>query len=138
MAENNSGKNFLIGAVVGGVLGAITALVLAPKPGKELREDISQQVDKISGKTVEIAGIVSDKTTELAKVVGAQSVELAGKARDVATVIADAVTEVVADEVRAWKESHAALPETAPAAAEEEGEKAEEEARLVSVSAEVK
>lgn len=126
MAEKTSGKNFLIGAVVGGVLGAITALVLAPKPGKELREDISQQVDKISGKTVELAGIVGDKTTELAKVVGVQSVELAGKAREVATVIADAVTEVVADEVRAWKESHASLPETATAAEEAEAVAVEE------------
>lgn len=136
MAEKNSGKNFLIGAVVGGVLGAITALVLAPKPGKELREDISQQVDKISGKTVELAGIVSDKTTELAKVVGVQSVELAGKAREVATVIADAVTGVVADEVKAWKESQASLPEAATAV--EKTEQTEDESRLVSTTAEVK
>lgn len=118
MSDKISGKNFLIGAVVGGVLGAITALVLAPKPGKELREDISNQVDKISGKTVELAGTVGGKTQELAKVVSTQSVELASKAREVAGAIAEVVTEVVADEVKAWKEARGSLPEIAPAAEE--------------------
>ena len=38
MSDNNmNGKDFLLGAVVGGVIGAITALLLAPKPGDELR-----------------------------------------------------------------------------------------------------
>ncbi len=36
-------KDFLIGTLVGGIVGATTALFLAPKSGKELRSDISEQ-----------------------------------------------------------------------------------------------
>ncbi len=38
---NSYAKGFLLGAIVGGAVGAITALLFAPKPGKELRDEIS-------------------------------------------------------------------------------------------------
>jgi len=38
---NSYAKGFLLGALVGGAVGAITALLFAPKPGKELRDEIS-------------------------------------------------------------------------------------------------
>ncbi len=40
MAQENSGKSLLIGFLAGGVVGAIVALLYAPKSGKELRKDI--------------------------------------------------------------------------------------------------
>lgn len=129
MSNKIHGKDFFIGAVVGGVLGALTALVLAPKSGKELRSDISGQYDKISDKTVEIAGNVSAKTQEIAKAVGVHTGEIVGKAKDVAGV--------VAHEVKAWKDSRketlitleapSAVEEAAAAA--EPAEEAEEEAK---------
>ena len=49
MSDNNmNGKDFLLGAVVGGVIGAITALLLAPKPGDELRADIKDTVNTVT------------------------------------------------------------------------------------------
>ncbi|MDF2922925.1 MAG: YtxH protein [Paenibacillaceae bacterium] len=146
MSDKMSGKDFFIGAVVGGVLGALTALLLAPKAGKELRSDIAGQYDKISEKTVEIAGVVgtksqeiaetvSAKTQEIAKTVSAQTGEIVEKAKEAASV--------VATEVKAWKDSRKeavlAIQEVAPAiaeAAEEAVEKVEETA--AEVSAEVK
>jgi gas vesicle protein len=117
--ENGRGKDFFIGAVIGGVLGAVTALLLAPKSGKELRADLSEQVQtvsqktqelasnvsvktqeiasNVSSKTQEIAGNVSNKTQELAKQVTVQTGELLQKAKEVASN--------VTDEVRAWKDS---------------------------------
>ena len=38
---NSYAKGFLLGAIIGGAVGAITALLFAPKPGKELREELS-------------------------------------------------------------------------------------------------
>src|SRR5699024_12685023 len=34
-------KNFLVGTLIGGIVGAAVALLFAPKPGRELREDIT-------------------------------------------------------------------------------------------------
>jgi len=46
MSKNNDNgywKGFLAGALIGGLSGAITALLLAPKSGKELRMDIAEK-----------------------------------------------------------------------------------------------
>ncbi|WP_193394523.1 YtxH domain-containing protein, partial [Paenibacillus sp. A3] len=37
MAAEKRNKDLLVGAVIGGVLGAVTALLFAPKSGRELR-----------------------------------------------------------------------------------------------------
>lgn len=47
-SENNG---FLKGAVVGGVLGGIAALLLSPKSGQELRQDIMDGYSTVSDKT---------------------------------------------------------------------------------------
>ncbi|WP_052339925.1 YtxH domain-containing protein [Gorillibacterium massiliense] len=78
------GKDFAVGAVVGGVLGAVTALLFAPKPGKELRSDISNQVH----------GAV-EKTQELAKTVGSHTSEWVDKAKDAGSA--------ALDEIRSWR-----------------------------------
>ncbi len=48
--ESNYTKGFLIGAIVGGAAGALTALLLAPKSGAELRKDIASTSTEIYGK----------------------------------------------------------------------------------------
>lgn len=51
MAEQNEYlKGFVLGTIIGGVAGALTALLLAPKSGKELRDDIAQTSTEIYGK----------------------------------------------------------------------------------------
>jgi gas vesicle protein len=44
-SEKNIGKGLLIGFLAGGAIGAIIALLYAPKSGKELRNDIKQKAD---------------------------------------------------------------------------------------------
>lgn len=98
MSENNmNGKDFLLGAVVGGLLGAATALLLAPKSGRELRSDISDQYHTISEKTQKIASDVSEKTQKLAGEVTEKSQEIVGKAKE--------VVNTVTNELKARKES---------------------------------
>jgi gas vesicle protein len=44
--ENNLSKGILIGFLAGGAIGAILALLYAPKSGRELREDIRHKTDE--------------------------------------------------------------------------------------------
>lgn len=62
--NNMSGKDFVIGALLGGIIGASAALLLAPKSGKELRQDLSEGYQTASKKTQEIAKNVSGHTDE--------------------------------------------------------------------------
>ncbi|SFL24806.1 Gas vesicle protein [Paenibacillus sp. 1_12] len=66
MTTNNRNKDLLIGAVVGTVLGAVTALLFAPKSGRELRTDIVDGVQQVSTKTQQAAESIADKTKQLA------------------------------------------------------------------------
>lgn len=58
---NEKNKSLLWGALVGSIVGSVTALLLAPKSGKELRSDIAGGARAVGGKTQEWAGLVKDK-----------------------------------------------------------------------------
>jgi gas vesicle protein len=48
MANNSDGtKNFIFGLLAGSAIGAILALLYAPKSGKELRADIKAKTDEL-------------------------------------------------------------------------------------------
>ena len=53
---------FTFGAIIGGVLGAVTALLLAPSSGDELRSAIQKQVDSLQ---MEIKDAAQQKRAEL-------------------------------------------------------------------------
>jgi gas vesicle protein len=44
--ENNIGKGLFLGFLAGGALGAVIALLYAPKSGRELRKDIKEKTDE--------------------------------------------------------------------------------------------
>ncbi|WP_248924805.1 YtxH domain-containing protein [Paenibacillus hamazuiensis] len=113
---NQKGKDLLIGAVVGGVLGAVTALLFAPKSGRELRADIAEQYHNVSEKTQEIAGQIAEKSKEIAKTVSEQSTEIVGKTKEAALQLGE--------KVKSWKGAakveDSAADEVAAAALEQE------------------
>lgn len=47
-------KGLFLGFVAGGIVGAIVALLYAPKPGRELRRDIRDRKDKLVDKAGEL------------------------------------------------------------------------------------
>ena len=65
MRDNNLTKGFLIGFLAGGTVGAIIALLTAPKSGKELRADIKQKsgeyFDEAEKYLATIQGIVTKR-----------------------------------------------------------------------------
>jgi len=58
-----SKKGVLTGTIIGSVVGATASLLLAPKGGKELREDLSQQSKVALDKGKDL----KDRTTEKSK-----------------------------------------------------------------------
>ncbi len=63
--NNNSAQTFIIGAVVGGAIGAALALLYAPKKGTELREDIASKVGDLSGRFRSAVGNVTGTVEEM-------------------------------------------------------------------------
>lgn len=70
--DSNYTKGFVLGALIGGFAGAITALLLAPKSGKELRQDIAlkssefyeKASDYISSAEQSIGNVVQNTVNE--------------------------------------------------------------------------
>jgi len=97
--DSNSGSAFIVGALVGGAVGAIAALLLAPQKGEETRAFIAE-------KSVDYASVVKTKTTEVADVViqnanqiGEKTLDtvdqLKNRTSDVASTVADRAGEAV-------------------------------------------
>jgi gas vesicle protein len=63
--NEESSNSFLLGAIIGGVVGAAVALFLAPKSGRDLRNKFSNQAGSIINKTSTISGNVMNKSNEL-------------------------------------------------------------------------
>lgn len=57
-------KGFLLGAIVGGVAGAVSALLFAPKSGAELRRDIADSSSEIYDKSRDYFVTVEDSVSK--------------------------------------------------------------------------
>ena len=40
MSDKDSGSQFMMGFIIGGIIGTIAGILLAPKPGSETRADL--------------------------------------------------------------------------------------------------
>ncbi|WP_152394428.1 YtxH domain-containing protein [Paenibacillus guangzhouensis] len=56
-------KSFLLGALVGSVVGSVAALLLAPKSGRELRQDIKEGAHQVTEKTTNVIKQVGEQTS---------------------------------------------------------------------------
>lgn len=65
MHNQKGHKDLLIGAVIGGVLGTAAALLLAPKAGKKLREDLRDSCCEFTEKTQDFAETMTKKGKNL-------------------------------------------------------------------------
>ncbi len=67
MAEKDgiNTKDFLIGGLIGAIVGSAAALLFAPKSGKELREDLNTQVDTIKEKATNGKMLLMKKVSKL-------------------------------------------------------------------------
>ncbi|MBM7644859.1 gas vesicle protein [Scopulibacillus daqui] len=83
MSEKKVGtKGFLVGVLVGGTAGALTALLLSPKSGKEIRSGINLQSQTLKKKSNDLAQLALEKSTSIAKSVTDQSSNVVTKMKD--------------------------------------------------------
>lgn len=66
--DSINSKDFMIGALIGGIVGAAAALFLAPKSGRELRSDINEGARYLSDKTEKMRQTAVEKGSEFAEV----------------------------------------------------------------------
>lgn len=104
--SNINAKDFIIGSLVGGIVGAATALFLAPKSGKELRNDLNDQAIVLKDKSTEIASKAKETSQTIAKSVQEQSSQVAGKVKNISdrfryenNSAADALDETVEESI---------------------------------------
>ena len=63
--DNGMSKGLLIGLLTGGVLGAVIALLYAPKPGKELRADIKNKAGEMIDDAEEYINVAKSKAVDI-------------------------------------------------------------------------
>lgn len=78
-----SPKDFLVGAVVGSLLGTASALLMAPKSGKRLRQDISDVCCDISEKAQDATYRMGKKSRSFMKNLSSQTSDWGDRAKDV-------------------------------------------------------
>lgn len=74
-------KDFVIGALVGGIVGAAVGLLLAPKTGKDLRSDVAQQAVNIKQKSLVLSSTAKEKTAQISSQLKEQSTQLVDKVK---------------------------------------------------------
>lgn len=65
MSRRQGNGGFILGAIFGASVAAITALLYAPKAGDEIRKDVSKEVDNLLGKARDYRDSVVEKSVEL-------------------------------------------------------------------------
>jgi gas vesicle protein len=80
--NNNNSRDFVTGAIVGGLAGALAALLLAPKSGKELRESLNEQSSSLKNKSGDLASVAKEKASGLKDTVSQQSSTIVNKVKD--------------------------------------------------------
>lgn len=91
------GSSFLKGAFIGALVGAAAALLFAPKPGRELRGDLSDKLAVVSDKTKEVCSTVGTKATEIAKTVSNKASDVMSTVSESRDQIMSTVKEAAAD-----------------------------------------
>lgn len=81
--EEVNGKDFIIGVFIGGIIGAATALLLAPKSGSELRGNLSTQAGQLKEKTLDFSSTAKEKTSQISKQLQEQSGQLVDKVKSI-------------------------------------------------------
>ncbi|HYK72658.1 MAG TPA: YtxH domain-containing protein [Pseudoneobacillus sp.] len=66
--SSTSSKDFIIGAILGGVVGAAAALFLAPKTGKDFRGSLNDQAAIWKNKSEQMREVAKDKGSNLVSI----------------------------------------------------------------------
>jgi gas vesicle protein len=98
MTENNGmAKGLVIGLLAGGAIGAIVALLYAPKSGKELRADLREKTDDLVGGAEEYLRAAKSKAGEIVSEAKQRSDHLISDAKKKADSLLEDADKVISD-----------------------------------------
>lgn len=80
--KSSSGKDVLLGTLIGAAIGAAAALLFAPKAGRETRSELNRQWVTVRDKTQEVGKSVKERAKEVGKTVKEQSSDVVGKLKE--------------------------------------------------------
>ncbi len=108
MAQENSGltKGILIGFLAGSAVGAIIALLYAPKSGKELRKDIKEKVGDIKEEVAENLKLARSKSIDVINDGKRRSSQLVSEVKEKANHILEDANKVLSDARERTTEEH--------------------------------
>ncbi|MFN0156754.1 MAG: YtxH domain-containing protein [Bacteroidota bacterium] len=96
MAQNNGVvKGLVIGLLAGGAIGAVLALLYAPKSGKELRADIKDRADGLLEDADSYMQAAKSKASDIVSDAKQRSERLVDDARKKATTLIDDADRVI-------------------------------------------
>jgi gas vesicle protein len=98
MQSTTKSRGLLLGTLIGGAIGAVSAFLLAPKSGVKLRKDIATKYRVINDKMQKMVATAGEKTQEAAASVGQ-------KTRDIEDKIVDKTSEIKDNVVNVWHDS---------------------------------
>ena len=61
MSDKDSGSQFMMGFIIGGIIGTIAGILLAPKPGSETRADLFDYGEVVRERAEEMAARVKEE-----------------------------------------------------------------------------
>jgi gas vesicle protein len=97
--EGNNGTAFLVGVLVGGAVGAVAALLLAPQKGEETRAFIAERstdyANTVKTKTTEVADAVKQNANQIGEKTMDAVDQLKSRTSEVASTVADRASEAV-------------------------------------------
>lgn len=95
--ENKMAKGLVVGFIAGGVVGAVLALLNAPKSGKELRQDIKNKSDSLVENADEYLTSALNKAEDMIHDGKKQSGSTMKKARKRAETLMNDVERIIDD-----------------------------------------
>lgn len=81
MSNESKNNGLLLGTVIGCAVGVVSTLLLAPKSGAEMREDLSAKYQTVCNKTKDIVSSIGSASKEVASTLGEEGNELAKHAK---------------------------------------------------------
>lgn len=96
-SKTTNGNSCLKGAIIGGIIGAAAALLLAPKSGRELRQDMKVKAAEAGEAIKSAAGTLSDTASDCMHTVGHQAAQIKDKVQSITDNLRTQAADKAAD-----------------------------------------
>jgi gas vesicle protein len=104
MSSDTKSSGLLLGSLIGGAVGAVSALLLAPKTGEKLREDLGNKYRVVNEKMQQIASAVGEKSKDFTSNAEQKKDELTTQVVNETHKLADKANQTKENVINAWKD----------------------------------